>query len=783
MINVPVKNMARARWIPAALLLAMPSCLEARSNRYFFDIPPETLATSMVAVGDQAGVTIGVSDPTIEPILLRGVHGNLTVPEALDRLLAGSPATYYEVDLYSYRILAKPKTRPKRPRPPEIAPSPVVETTDITVVASKRNLPLSFYPGSVTIVDANAFSTAQKSRGSEALVATQPILASTHLGPGRDKLFVRGIADSSFNGPTQSTVGQYLGEARLNFNAPDPDLSLYDLHGVEILEGPQGTLYGAGALGGVIRLSPNMPDLNNFALDGSAGLSATQHGGIGYDVAAMVNVPVLKGLWALRSVAYRTVEAGYIDNPQHKRSDINRTTTQGGRTAVRMQPAPDWTLDITGVVQDIDSRDGQYTRRGLSRYTRSNQFAEPFDNNYALGNVTLQHAVGGVVLTSSTSIVRHDLSSDYDATISETPRLYRELNRITVVTNETRLAQSGPGGNGWVAGFELLYSADHIIRQLGSPDDLLRISGTRNETLQGALYGEATAQLMPRLLATAGGRISFDDLSGVVLDRPDGDIERHRTEGRFLPSAGLLWRPFQTLKIFARYQMGYRAGGLSVVGNEAQRFKSDELATIEGGVRIGSEAKRFSGSFSVSKAIWKHIQSDLIGADGLPTTTNIGNGRVYGLEATVSWRLVAGLEVQGAIFLNESSLFSPAPGFTGTKDASLPNIADCGIYGKLQYALTLPHGDHLTLRADARYTGRSKLGVGPTFALPQGKYVNMSAGAALSMGRVTLTADLTNLLNAGANIFAFGNPFGFSSGQQITPLRPRSVRFGVELGF
>src|SRR3546814_3098560 len=92
-------------------------------------------------------------------------------------------------------------------------------------------------------------------------------LSSTHLGAGRNKLFIRGIADSSFTGPTQATVGQYLGDIRLSYNAPDPDLRLYDVDNVEVLEGPQGTLYGAGSLGGIIRVVPNAPNPDAMILD------------------------------------------------------------------------------------------------------------------------------------------------------------------------------------------------------------------------------------------------------------------------------------------------------------------------------------------------------------------------------------------------------------------------------------------------------------------------------------------------------------------------------------
>src|SRR6478735_219841 len=87
-----------------------------------------------------------------------------------------------------------------------------------------------------------------EAQGTEGVIARLPMLASTNLGTGRNKVFIRGIADSSFNGPSQSLVGQYLGDVRLSYNAPDPDVQLYDFKRVEVLEGPQGTLYGAGSL-------------------------------------------------------------------------------------------------------------------------------------------------------------------------------------------------------------------------------------------------------------------------------------------------------------------------------------------------------------------------------------------------------------------------------------------------------------------------------------------------------------------------------------------------------
>src|SRR5690606_13526601 len=151
----------------------------------------------------------------------------------------------------------------------------------------------------------------------------------------------RGIADSSFTGPTQSTVGQYLGDLRLSYNAPDPDLRLSDMQRVEILEGPQGTLYGAGSLGGIIRLVPNMPEMGVSYGSASVGGTLTQHGAGGVDGSSTVNLPLLNsGAAALRVTIDASSEGGYIDKPLLGKEDVNRTQIMGGKAIVRVDLGP-----------------------------------------------------------------------------------------------------------------------------------------------------------------------------------------------------------------------------------------------------------------------------------------------------------------------------------------------------------------------------------------------------------------------------------------------------------
>src|SRR3546814_8229338 len=112
-----------------------------------------------------------------------------------------------------------------------------------------------------------------------------------------------------------------LGNARLTYSAPDPDLKLYDVASVEVLEGPQGTLYGAGSLGGIIRIEPMPPDL--YAGGGGAWAAGqlTEHGDPGGDAGAVLNVPIAEGTAAFRGLVYGGIDGGYIDDRRREAND------------------------------------------------------------------------------------------------------------------------------------------------------------------------------------------------------------------------------------------------------------------------------------------------------------------------------------------------------------------------------------------------------------------------------------------------------------------------------
>ncbi|MFL6845414.1 MAG: TonB-dependent receptor domain-containing protein [Allosphingosinicella sp.] len=776
----------------------MASAPAAVAQTLSFDIRPGRLSDALVALGEQARITVDASDPRLASIPSRAVRGRMPVEAALARLLAGTGYSFRFVAPGAVRIVREPVPLPRlvqprpKPAPPPAAAEPPAPAPDIIVTASKQGTALARFPGTVHILDlAPEESSRLGARGSEAIVNRLPMLASTSLGPGRNKLYIRGVADSSFNGPSQSIVGQYLGDVRLTFNAPDPSLQLYDIRSVELLEGPQGTLYGTGSLGGILRLVPNEPDPAAFAAAASAGILAVSHGGWGGDISAMLNLPVVRDRLALRVVGYASEEPGYIDDLGRGRRDVNHTQVHGGRAALRLERGGGWTFEVGGVAQYVSGRDGQYATRGLPPLSRRSSVAQPFDNDYLLGQFTLRKRWKDVELMSSTGLVKHVLESQFDATGFPGTRgtqLFTEDVDIVLLSNETRLSRPDARGVGWVAGWSLVRDVNRISRSLGPPAAPLPITGVRNAVTEAALFGQYSRQLTPRLLATLGGRATYSETVG----RPTGEGPEvdgpKRSDFRASPTAALTWQAGRHRLAYVRYQQGFRAGGLAIAATgsatTAERFESDSLASLEAGVRVGRrDVDPLSFDVAVSYARWSDIQADLIDIRGLPFTANIGDGRIFGFEAEAALRATPSLRFDAALFLNDSALVSPRPAFAAADERDLPNIATAGARVGAHFETRLNLAMALSVDGSLRYVGKSQLGIGPPIDIQQGGYLDGELGARLDFGRFGLSLDITNVGDVRGNRFSFGNPFAVADRTQVTPLRPRAARIGIDAAF
>ena len=241
-------------------------------------IPAGSLRSALDSLARQTGISIGMAGILPATSTRKTVRAR-DVAQALQRVLAGTRLRAVRVDTTTWRIEPLP-VAPIRVRLPR-TPPPIVEGGDIIVTASKRDERLSDLPASISILGGPALDHLAGKRGLVDLLATTDGAFSTNLGPGRDRVFLRGVADSAFNGTSQSLVSLYLDDARIGYSSPDPDLRMVDIDRVEILRGPQGTLYGTGALGGVIRIVTTAPDLDEASGRVAGDVTATNNGAVG----------------------------------------------------------------------------------------------------------------------------------------------------------------------------------------------------------------------------------------------------------------------------------------------------------------------------------------------------------------------------------------------------------------------------------------------------------------------------------------------------------------------
>jgi outer membrane receptor protein involved in Fe transport len=762
--------------------------------RVAVDLPASTLGDSAIRLARAANVTIGMTDPVLARLRTAPLKGTMTVDRALGKLLAGLPAQAERIDATSWRIVAARIVTPGlfAPTPPpriKRAPPPVPEA-DIIVTGSKTGTGFDRYAGTATVLSGADLTLGEQGQGSDALVQRIPTFASTHLGSGRNKLFIRGVADSSFNGPSQAVVGEYLGDVRLNYNAPDPDISLYDVRSVEVIEGPQGTLYGIGALGGIVRIVPEPVHMTEGEVQVAMDGETTAHGGPGYDAVGLINLPVVTGTLGLRALAFKSVEGGYIDDVGRGLSHVNRTRKSGGRATLSARPG-DWKVDLGLVLQNIDSDDGQYAEKGYPSLARSNQVAQPFDNDYLLTQATVSRDWGQTRFLSANAFVRQRANSRYDFTPdgAAKPRIFDQQNHIYLFSNETRLSHLDSSGQGWVIGASLLHDEERLTRALGVPTAPIEILGISNKVTEAAVFGEAGHRIVPGLIATAGVRFEYAHLLGEPLNHVASVDKPSRNETAFLPSLSLAWQIDPQWMLFTRYQEGLRPGGLSVTPNQgsapsAQRFKGDSLSSVEGGIKmLPGAGNRVRATITLFSAHWENIQADLIDMRGLPYTANIGSGRIWGLEAAMEWRPLSAFSLSGALFMNDSRLTYAEPGVTSNEGQEIPNVPHVGLSGRAHYRHALRGAWQIDLEASGHYTGHSRLGTKPNLYIQQGDYVQSSASARIGTERWGFTLQMDNLLDQRGNTFALGNPFDVAQGQQEVPQRPRTLRIGVDARF
>ncbi|HWU02596.1 MAG TPA: TonB-dependent receptor, partial [Novosphingobium sp.] len=323
---------------------------------------------------------------------------------------------------------------PADPQAADAAP-PQSEQGDIVVTALKRATNLQQTPVSISAVTEQTLTHLGATSVND-YFRQIPNMQVEGNSPTARRITIRGVRAAG-----EATVGLYYDESPLtgpngttqDAASTNPDVNLFDVSQVEVLRGPQGTLYGAGSMGGTLRVLYNKANTSRYegAVEGQA--TAMQDGGPGWYMKGMINMPIVTDKLALRVVGYYDKRQGYVDDSYLNKQNINGTKSYGGRAMVTFKPADILTIYGSATLQKSiqDGQSSWYQRLGAQAYTTDAQAIGKNTDYLRLFNLTAKVQLGFGELTLTSSHYNWDLlrSSDY------TPTLYANRANATSCKN------------------------------------------------------------------------------------------------------------------------------------------------------------------------------------------------------------------------------------------------------------------------------------------------------------------------------------------------------------
>ncbi len=506
------------------------------------------------------------------------------------------------------------------PPPDRTSAKDTTALEEIVVTAEKRESTVQKTPISMV-----AISEAEiQARGLEdfrSIAQETPGVSMKTSGPGQTEFEMRGL---DATGGFSPTVGFYIDDAPLTAPAQaaqgkvvvDPDL--YDLNRVEVLRGPQGTLYGAGSMGGTIKLVTNPPQLNTVAVSAQTKESGTDGGGFNYGGSAMVNLPITQDVAAIRFVGTYKYTSGWIDrvvlNPfpletnggqtrgnvltapvQARYSDVNWEELWGGRVSLLLKLGDNLTIE-PGLMHQKISTGGPFTiddpPGNVYAHYQPFDIAEPLEDNFSLYTLTIKYHFDGADITSATAKWnRHDeQTQDISETIQSLlgiPSFYppvgigggsqEETDFSDQASEELRIASNGDGRFEWIGG--LFFSDfDSNTTSLSNYAGLEPIFGTTDlisvgepiHITQRALFGETSYKFTDQLKGTLGLRYYKYSSTEEAINRgiasiaggPGTVLEFGRADNKgFNPKVNLSYTPTDDVLVYTTAAKGFRPGG------------------------------------------------------------------------------------------------------------------------------------------------------------------------------------------------------------------------------
>ena len=526
---------------------------------------------------------------------------------------------------------------------------------EIEVTARRRQESLQDAPVAVTALSQEYLENIG-ARSFADFATSVPGLSYVGNNSPENKIVLRGVSTGVASRDEGAVIGMYFDDVPVGSRRFNPDLRLFDIERIEVLRGPQGTLFGEGSIGGTLRYVPNKPDLESAALELDTSLSSTEKGGTNYSVAGVANVPIVEDTFGLRLVAYYVEDSGYVDNVTLNRNNVNETETVGFRAVTTLHFNEDVSASFSYLYQDSDTPGKAQYDPGLGDLKQARNFEEALADEFHLANLTLDWDLGGATLSSSTAYFDREVINlrDISPLLGGLPIFLDDLAGFESWVQEVRLTSNRGlfGGHlDWVLGVYYRDDEEIFIQDAGAEalgGDVLDADSTLDRK-QIAVFGELDFNITHKLTATAGARwfdIEQDvvDLSGGLLAGLPGTIETIYSgadESGVSPKFRLSYDVNEEILVYGVASRGFREGGPTgqgvpadpVTGEPApSQFDSDSLWNLEGGFKTswGNNRLVFNGAgFYID---WKDIQTNFIRSDGHTFTINAGGARSVGAE-------------------------------------------------------------------------------------------------------------------------------------------------------
>jgi iron complex outermembrane receptor protein len=668
---------------------------------------------------------------------------------------------------------------------PAHAQTDATAPADILITAQKRIERLQDVPVSVTALPAPDLAAQGIVRFSD-YASRVPGLSLTSVRTGQAQVTLRGIT----TGVTQSAsaTGFYIDEAPIGSvnayaggSSTTPDLDPSDLRQIEILKGPQGTLYGAGAVGGLVKFTTTPTDLSDASASLSGGVNSVAQGDVGYALRGMLNLPLATDRLALRVSGFTRRDAGAIDNVNARigRENINRATVRGGRAVLSARFGEDVRLDISAIAQDTRTTglntvdvDAVTLAPIHGHLAQDRQLRESGRVQFRLYNATWRADLGRFDLLSSTTYQHTrfhnvtDISRGFGVALGGIGLRSTQNTRTERWSQELRLSSDGLASGLLDVQAGLYWTQEKASNRIpgfdpfdiatGAPLPLpnLVTASILSEYREVSAFGNARVHFTAQFDILAGLRYShddqdyFQDYRGRIIG-PRRTHEGQETADIVTWMVSPRFRFSPDFMLYARAASGYRPGGPNAVPPPSvfvapDTFDPDRLTQME----VGFKGAALNGALDIEAAAfhtrWKAVQMQTSAA-GFNFIVNGGRAKSQGGELMLRYRPIDGLTLASNLAYTDARLTSDAPAGGGVDGDRLPYVPRWS--GSVMADQLVPIGNdmHASFGAGINFVSARISDYSRRFPKRLGGYATFDLRAGITRGNWSLSAFAKNL--------------------------------------